>query len=189
MKTIKILTLALITVIFSACSNDDDSAPAPVNEEEVITTLTVTLVPEDGGPTITMRSQDLDGDGPDAPDVSISGPLAINKTYNGSIVLLNETEEPAENVTTEIAEEDADHQFFFTATNSIATIAYADQDDDGNPVGLNFTATTTAAATGNLTIILRHEPNKSASGVSEGDITNAGGETDIEVTFTGINVQ
>ena len=30
---------------------------------------------------------------------------------------------------------------------------------------------------------LRHEPAKDASGVAAGDITNAGGETDIEVTF------
>lgn len=190
MKTIKILTLALITIVFSACSNDDDNVnPTPVNEEEVITTLTATLVPQGGGTTITLRSQDLDGDGPNAPVVTVSGDLAVNTTYNGTIVLLNETEDPAENITTEVAEEDADHQFFFTATNSIATIAYTDQDDNGNPVGITFTATTTAAATGNLTITLRHEPNKSATGVSNGDITNAGGETDIQVTFTGINVQ
>ena len=31
--------------------------------------------------------------------------------------------------------------------------------------------------------MLRHEPDKSAAGVSSGDITNAGGETDIEVSF------
>ncbi|WP_452596793.1 type 1 periplasmic binding fold superfamily protein [Pontimicrobium sp. MEBiC01747] len=189
MKTIKILTLVLTTVIFSSCSNDDDSTPAPVNEEEVITTLTATLVPQGGGTTIVMRSQDLDGDGPDAPVITVSGNLAANTTYNGTIVLLNETEDPAENITTEVAEEDEDHQFFFTATNSIATIAYADQDGNGNPIGISFTATTTAAATGNLTITLRHEPNKSAAGVSDGDITNAGGETDIQVTFTGVNVQ
>ena len=34
-----------------------------------------------------------------------------------------------------------------------------------------------------MTVILRHEPNKAGAGVSDGDITNAGGETDIEVTF------
>ena len=33
------------------------------------------------------------------------------------------------------------------------------------------------------TITLRHEPAKTATGVSGGDITNAGGETDIEVVF------
>jgi hypothetical protein len=36
---------------------------------------------------------------------------------------------------------------------------------------------------GSLTIILRHEPDKSAPGVSEGDIANAGGETDIQLNF------
>ena len=34
--------------------------------------------------------------------------------YSGSIVLLNETEDPAENMTEEIEEEDLAHQFFYT---------------------------------------------------------------------------
>jgi len=34
-----------------------------------------------------------------------------------------------------------------------------------------------------VTITLRHEPAKDATGVSDGDITNAGGETDISVNF------
>jgi len=45
------------------------------------------------------------------------------------------------------------------------------------------TLTTDAAGSGTITVILRHEPDKGASGVNDGDITNAGGETDIEVTF------
>ncbi len=189
MKTIKILTLVLITVVFSACSNDDDSTPAPVNAEEVITTLTATLTPQGGGAAITMQTRDLDGDGPNAPVITVSGDLAANTVYNGSLALLNELEDPADNITAEVQAEDDEHQFFFSATNNIGTIAYTDMDGDGNPVGLTFTVTTTTAATGNLTITLRHEPNKSATGVSDGDITNAGGETDIEVTFTGVNVQ
>jgi len=32
-------------------------------------------------------------------------------------------------------------------------------------------------------VTLRHQPDKGAIGVSDGDITNAGGETDIEVLF------
>ena len=36
---------------------------------------------------------------------------------------------------------------------------------------------------GQFTVTLRHEPDKSAQGVSAGDITNAGGETDIEVSL------
>ena len=43
LKTIKQLSLLfLISIAFTACSSDDDNTnnPEPVNEEEVITTLT-----------------------------------------------------------------------------------------------------------------------------------------------------
>ena len=183
-KTIKILSLILFSlVIITSCSNDDDN-PEPVNEEEVITTLTATLTPVGGSTAITMRSQDLDGDGPNPPVLDVSGDLAAGTTYNGSLELLNETESPAEDITEEVEEEGEEHQFFFSATNSIATFAYSDMDGDGNPVGLEFTLTAAGAAgSGTITITLRHEPDKDASGVSDGEITNAGGETDISVTF------
>jgi hypothetical protein len=42
---------------------------------------------------------------------------------------------------------------------------------------------TSSAGSGTLTITLRHEPNKDGDNVADGDITNAGGETDVEVTF------
>lgn len=187
MKTIKILALVLITgLTLASCSNDDDN-PDPVNEEEVITTLTATLT--GGGSTVTMSFQDLDGDGPGTPTINVSGPLSANTTYSGSLDLLNETETPAESITAEIEEEDDEHQFFFSSTGSVGTFAYTDMDGDGNPVGLTFSLTTGDATTGTVTIILRHEPMKDASGVSDGDITNAGGETDISVTFTNVSVQ
>ena len=51
------------------------------------------------------------------------------------------------------------------------------------PLGLSFEVTTGNTANETFTFVLRHEPDKSAAGVSSGDITNAGGETDIEVSF------
>ena len=98
--------------------------------------------------------------------------------------MTNSSATPAEDITAEIAEEDAEHQFFFAASSGLnATVAYGDQDDMGNPVGLSSVVTTGDASSGTMTVTLRHEPAKDASGVSDGDITNAGGETDIEVTF------
>jgi hypothetical protein len=41
--------------------------------------------------------------------------------------------------------------------------------------------TGTAATTGNIVVILRHEPIKNAEGVASGDITNAGGATDAQI--------
>ncbi|GAA4898064.1 hypothetical protein GCM10023311_23570 [Flaviramulus aquimarinus] len=182
LKKIFVLPLVFTALIFSSCSSDDDN-PVPVVEEEVITTVKVTLT--NGNDVVILQSTDLDGDeGPNAPIFSISGPLTKGTTYTGRIEVLNETESPAENITEEIEELDEEHQFFFATENNVATFAYNDSDGNGNPVGLNFTLTTNASATtGTITVILRHEPNKTASGVSEGDITNAGGSTDVAPTF------
>ena len=176
--------LLMLGFFFTACDKDD---PEIITPEEVITTLTYTLTPTNGGAAVILNFSDLDGDGGIAPVIT-GGTLAANETYAGALTLLNESESPAESITEEIAEEDAEHQFFFQSDISDVAVAYNDQDGDGNPVGLSNTLTTGAAATGTLTVILRHEPNKSGENVANGDITNAGGETDIEVTFP-IDVQ
>ncbi len=109
--------------------------------------------------------------------------ITLGVSYNGSLSLLNEIESPADNITAEIFAEAEEHQFFFETTLTAMAVAYADTDADGNPIGLATTVTTGDAEMGTLTITLRHEPVKDGVGVSDGDITNAGGETDIEVTF------
>ncbi|HRE77667.1 MAG TPA: type 1 periplasmic binding fold superfamily protein [Flavobacterium sp.] len=179
MKNLKMMALALTTIFtLNSCSNDD----SPVVEEELITTLTATFV--GGGQTITLTSRDLDGDGPNAPVITVSGNFAASTTYSGSVQFLNELENPAENITEEIEEKDLEHQVFYQISNSLGNFTYSDFDTDGNPLGLEFTFTTGAnPGTGSITITLRHLPNKNAVGVSEGNITNASGSTDIEVTF------
>lgn len=180
-KTIKNLALVLfVAIVFTACSDDD---PEVVNEEELITTLTATLTPSGGGTEIILKSVDLDGDGPNAPVITVSANLTANTDYTGVLKIENETESPAEDITVEVLEEDEEHQFFFTPTNNVATVTYNDMDGNGNPIGVRFILTTTTAASGNLTITLRHEPVKTASGVNSGDITNAGGETDVQAVF------
>ncbi len=181
------LFIALVfatSLLFTACEKDDPVIP---DEPELITTLNYILTPAGGGAVITLSFQDLDGDGGNAPTI-MGGTLTANQTYTGVLELLNEAESPVENITKEIEEENVEHQFFFQSDISNLTITYNDQDTEGNPIGLSSTLITEAAASGSITITLRHEPNKSASGVAQGDLTNAGGETDIEVTFP-IDVQ
>lgn len=171
------LTIAAVALLFQACSSDDND-PGDVNEEELITTITVTLT--NGGNTITLVSRDLDGpDGPNAPEIEISGPLAANTTYNGGITLLNEAENPAENITEEIEEEDEEHQFFFSTSGSLTGTNYDDQDANGNPVGLSFRLETGAAGNGTFGLVLRHEPKKP----NDGTLADAGGATDIDQSF------
>jgi hypothetical protein len=174
--------LILLLMMFSACSDDDPEIP---QEEELITTLRYTLIPSRGGPPIVLSFSDSDGDGGNAPVINTS-PLQANETYIGSIVVLNESVSPTDDITIEIAVEAMDHQFFFSSSISDLAISYGDSDINGNPLGLVTELSTGGPGTGSLTITLRHEPDKEGMGVSDGNIANAGGETDIEVTF---NVQ
>lgn len=177
-KIAAILLSAGLLISISAC----DNTPEIPNEGEVITDLVLTLTPATGGDAVVFSFEDTDGDGGNDPVIS-GGTLAANTTYNGAITLEGLADGEVENITEEIAEEDEEHQFFFSSSLTDLVVAYADMDADGNPVGLSVTVETGAAGSGTLTVTLRHEPVKDASGVAEGDITNAGGETDIEVIF------
>lgn len=177
MKNMKFLTtVVLASTLFIGCSKDD--APEPVNEEEVITTLTVTLVPNDGSTTITLQTRDLDGDGPNEPIIT-TGNFATGVTYSGRIVLLNETVDPADDITEEVEKESLEHQFFFTTGGDLdITISNENLDSNGNKLGTEFTLLAGAVSTGTLTFTLRHEPTKPNTGLSD-----AGGETDVSATF------
>jgi hypothetical protein len=141
----------------------------------------------DGKPTdiANFVFRDLDGDGPNAP-VIIKDTLLANKTYYGIITLLNESVSPIENINEEILEEGADHQFFYQKSGAnTLTFNYnpLEKDVNGNPLGITSILESGDVGNGTIKITLRHEPNKFGLNVSSGDITNASGETDIEVSF------
>jgi len=175
------VTLAMLAVVllFSSCKKDADKP----NEEELITTLTMTWTPVGGGTPVTFLFRDLDGEGGNPPVIT-TAPLAAGTEYNVDITLLDETKTPAENITEEIEEEADEHQFFFQVTAGLnLTFAYLDSDKNGAPLGLKTRMITGEAGSGTLRVILRHDLNKGAAGVPQGDITNAGGDTDIQVDF------
>lgn len=173
--------LVFIMILTVACDNNDDNTPAPVNEEEVITTVIANLVAE--GTVVTLTSRDLDGDGPNDPEVTISGNFEVGTTYEGTVQFLNETVTPPEDITEEVDAEADEHQVFFLLSTGLdGTIDYGNFDGNGNPLGTQFTLVPNTASTGNLTIVLRHEPKKP----NNGTLADAGGETDISVTFEGV---
>jgi hypothetical protein len=152
------------------------------NEEELITTVIYTLTPQDGGEPVLFSFRDLDGDGGQDPIVILGRPKP-NTIYHGVIELRNESVTPATDITMEVAGESLEHQFFYTFSDVNASYVYADVDPENNPIGISTTVVTGEASEGLLTIMLRHLPDKYASGVNQGDPANAGGETDIEVSF------
>lgn len=171
---------AMLFALALLVSCGDDDPVAPTNEEELITTLNMVFTPTQGSAVVLKYYDEDGGDGPLSPVVT-GGTLSSNTTYTVSLEILNESESPSEDVTLEIEEEGKDHQFFFEISNALnLTFEYKDKDVNNQPIGIDTEFTTGEASTGTLKVILRHEPNKSATGVSSGDITNAGGETDIE---------
>ena len=178
MKTMKNISFyALLSIAMIGCS-DDDATPEPVNEEEVITTVILTLTPESGD-QVVLTTLDLDGDGPLEPETTVSGSFLENTEYQGAARFLNETETPAEEITDEVVEEADEHQVFYTVGEGLnITTTYLDSDSNGNPLGVSITLTTGAASEGSLTVTLRHEPVKPNDGLE-----SAGGETDISTSF------
>ncbi|MEO9953607.1 type 1 periplasmic binding fold superfamily protein [Nonlabens sp.] len=175
-QTLAIASIALFTI--TSCDNDDDVTI--INEEEVITTVIYTLTnTADATDEVVFRSLDADGEGPNDPVETVIGDITANTNYTGSVQFLNELESPAEDITEEVLEEADEHEVFYNATVNGVSITKTDVDPDGNPLGLRTTFNTGAAGTGNLTIVLRHEPTKP----NDNTLTGAGGETDVEVTF------
>lgn len=189
LKTMRqLLFLSLAFTLVTACKKDTEDPVPPTpppagNEQELITTLILTFTDaENPSETFELRWSDPDGDGGNDPVIT-GDILPQNRAYSMAVRVLDESGSSPVELTNEIAAEKEEHQFFFLPSNVNLTFFYADQDANGNPVGLANTAIAGGPSLGSLTVILRHEPNKAGAGVAAGDPTNAGGDTDIEVTL------
>lgn len=181
----QLILVLLVAITFTSCKKDKNPivpAQPPANEEEVITTLVLTFTDVQSNEEYVFRFTDLDGDGGNAPDLLVDE-LPGNRSFYVFISLLNESVSPVQNISNQIAEELEQHQFFFQTTGVNLTMSYADEDANMHPVGLINNSTSLSPSSGTLKVTLRHSPDKGAPGVSNGDITNAGGDTDIEVIF------
>ncbi len=171
-STLYILLLILFGMTYQSCSIEDDivcCTPPP----ELITSVNVSLVSQSD--TLTLSFSDLDGEGGNDGVVE-GGILDANTTYSFATSFLNESTTPAEDITEEVREEGTDHFVDYQSGTLGFTVVRTDVDDDGNPIGLTGTFTTGDAGTGELQVILLHEPIKTADAAT-------GGETDIEVGF------
>lgn len=178
----KKLALSLLTacVLVTSCKKDKAEEP---NEEEVITTMKLTFVPVGGGATLTYQFDDPDGPGGTAPtqDEIV---LAPAKTYNVTVQLLNKTETPAADITTEVQSEADAHRFYYEpSAGSNITVSGLDTDGNGIPLGITSTWTTGAVATGTLKVTLRHYGGNPPGKAIGDDVNSPKSSTDIEVTF------
>lgn len=195
--------LLVVSLGFAGCGDSNVEKPTETNENEVITTVTLRFVPDDGSATFEASFRDPDGDGGGAPTID---PITLSsgRTYAVTVSFLNELETPAEDITEEVNDESDVHQVFFTGAgvqspstsddpDAVVEQDYDDTDENGLPVGLASTFTGLQAGTGELTVTLRHMPPVNGTAVkvaglaelvASGGIEALPGTTDASVTFS-----
>ena len=182
MRTALMMTGLLALTALSACNDVDE--PEEENEEEVITTVILTL--DDGTNTFDATWADPENDGDPTIDTI---ELMSGVTYEGSVTFLNQLETPAEDITEEIEAEAEEHQVIFLADDGIS-VTVTDEDDNDLPIGLEFDLV--ASTDGELTVTLRHLPEEDGVAIkvaglqtdaAANGVDSLPGETDISVTF------
>jgi len=178
-KTYSILLLLLATALtFQSCKDDESNVDNPDDhhEEELITSLIIQFT--DSANTSDVRTfafRDPDGDGGNAPTQFDTIKLDDSTTWNAQIVLLNESEQPADTISNEVKDEADEHLFCFTPSGTDLSVEITDSDGT-MPLGLESKWVTKTAGSGSVKIKLKHQP-----GVKTGSCDP--GETDIELDF------
>jgi len=193
MKNLQKVSLYLLAVLafgFASCESED---PEKENDGEVITDVTLKFQELDAsnalvGSVLTFKASDPQGIEVGKTPTVQSISLTKGKKYQMTIEVTNEIEK--EDITKEILEEAAEHQFFFLGPvfdSNIFSIQYADA--GGIALGLKNTVTVSSSTGTNnssMRIVLRHDLNKSFAGANNPTFANfaqAGGESDLDITF------
>src|SRR5690606_26706181 len=177
---------AALELSFASCESDD---PVPENDGELITDATLTFqeLHEGGVPVGTPFSAKASD--PEGIEIG-SSPTIENVRWSNGMNITVANSIAGEDITAEILAEADEHQFFFLGTvfsSNILTIAY--DDPSGELIGLQNELTVSATPSSNnglMQVVLRHDLNKSFDGATNPNFANfaqAGGETDLDITF------
>ena len=184
----KIKTLASValftSIAISSCKPDENlPTPKPV-EQELITTVRLTVTDNSGFNKVFNYKVDNGFGSATQGQISIDDVVLAPETeYKVKIEVLNEAENPAENITEEVIAESHHHLFVLesnpaTGAGSLA-FSNGNKDDEGMPLNQELTVTSGAAGTAVLTVTLKHEPTDKNATTADA----AGGETDAQAVF------
>lgn len=174
-----VLLLLSVSALLGACKKDEQDV-APTDDNEAITTATLRLTnttnPAD---TVSATVENLNTQA-DFSKATLN--LKANTTYSAVIQLWDKTQKPTVDATEEIREKKNEHLFVYTPASGLnLTVNITDQDSNPAPgpypVGLTSTMTTGAASSGQLNVVLRHQP-----GAKNGTATP--GTSDLDTRFS-----
>lgn len=173
------MAAVLSLTALSGCKKDDEKPHdhGQNHEEELITSLVLnfTEVGSQIPVSFEFAFRDTDGPGGNDPVQFDTITLPAGTVWDCSITLLNESSNPAVDLTEEIHHEGDEHIFCFEPAGAAVGVVITDS-DGALPIGLLSEWTIGAAGTGTITVKLKHQP-----GIKDGSCTP--GETDIEVAF------
>lgn len=176
-KRFGIFSICAFMLVMVACGSEEPTTMEEVDDREGINVLVLTFESPNKEPVV-FRFEDLDGTSGNDPVVTTS-PLENSTQYFVTATVFRGNE----NLSPEITAESAEHQFFYDPIDLDIIVTYGDQDGAGFPLGAFMAMRTGEAGTGLLNVNLAHKPNKSGAGVSDGNLLNAGGRTDIQASF------
>ena len=182
---------ALLLFNLLGCSDVEDAHDHDHDHNHgVIEALELEFTAQSSGEAMVFTFEDDAGD-------TIT--LTAGESYDLTVSIYEEHGD----MTSEVYEDGVSHQIFFLgdgvnseatgSTDGVLTIAYADADADGLPIGLDNIATAEAAGTADLQVVLRHMPAEndvaiktetSAAEVAAGGLSSIGGDNDADVTFS-----
>ena len=190
LKKVSLYLLALLAFGFASCESED---PEKENEGEVITDVTLKFQELNSsnalvGSVLSFKASDPQGIEVGKTPTVQSISLTKGKKYQMTIEVTNSIE--GEDITQEILTEAAAHQFFCLGPvfdSNIFSIQYADAGGIALGVKTNVTvSSSTGTNNSSMRVVLRHDRNKSFAGANNPTFANfaqAGGETDLDITF------
>lgn len=182
----------LIAPLLCGCEAEE---PTREDAPELITKVTVTFTPVNGGEAVVGTALDPDADG--IRGIEMDGPVVLSAatSYVLKVGMYNDLADPGSDeydISHEVEEEGDEHMIFFSWTGLLFTdpegdgnidhrddpVLYDDEDDNGMPIGLSTRWVTSDKSAGKFRILLKHQPDLK-SGTSSSEM----GETDLDVRF------
>ncbi|MBN8857716.1 MAG: hypothetical protein J0H29_04970 [Sphingobacteriales bacterium] len=160
-KITGVLVLSLVLVfVYNSCKKEEKTVSPPDPENEFLTTVQL-IITNASDPTDkqTVAVKQMPDEDIDYSDATIN--LKKNTVYDVSVKFLDETTNPAGDITKDIYDRRNYHLICFNVSGAKLTVERTDKDTNtpALEIGLEDKFTTGDASSGSLNVQLRHQPN------------------------------
>ncbi|OYU97174.1 MAG: hypothetical protein CFE21_02470 [Bacteroidetes bacterium B1(2017)] len=182
MKNCKNRIAILVSIIYfigmGACKKQESNNTQISEENELITSVSLTLIDSLTNDTINVKWSQIGGPGTAIVVDTLN--LKVNSTYTVFTQILDESKSPIFNVSDEIKADANHHRFVYSSSATGISTSILDFDSHIPPMelGLNFKLRTSNLSTGKFNVMLKHYTEDSPK-----TLGLQAGSTDIDLSF------